>query len=140
MFDWLQKQAPRILGITRILFGIMMACHGAQKVLGAFGGMPAGVAVPPFIKWGAGSIELVGGALLAVGLFARPVAFLLSGLMAFAYFMGHAPQGFWPKQNQGELAVIYCWFALYVAAVGPGAWSLDGMRGAPGTRAAAATL
>lgn len=128
MFDWLQKHAPQILGITRILFGIMMACHGAQKALGAFGGIPPGVPVPPFIKWGAGSIELVGGALLAVGLFTRPVAFLLSGLMAFAYFMGHAPQGFWPIVNQGELAVIYCWLALYYAAAGPGAWSLDGLR------------
>lgn len=110
----------------RILFGIMMACHGAQKVFGAFGGMPDGV--PPFVKWGAGGIELVGGALLAIGLFTRPTAFLLSGLMAAAYFIGHAPAGFWPKQNQGELAVIYCWLALYYAAAGPGAWSLDGLR------------
>jgi putative oxidoreductase len=128
MFDWLQKQAPKILAVTRILFGIMMACHGAQKVLGAFGGMPADVPVPPFIRWGAGSIELVGGALIAVGLFTRPAAFLVSGLMAFAYFIGHAPQGFWPKQNQGELAVIYCWLSLYLAAVGPGAWAIDGLR------------
>ena len=127
MFDWLQKHAAKILGITRILFGIMMACHGAQKVFGAFGGLPPGV--PPFIRWGAGSIELVGGALLAVGLFTRPAAFLLSGFMAFAYFMGHAPKGFLPLVNQGELAVIYSWLALYIAAQGPGAWSLDGLRG-----------
>ena len=127
MFDWLQKQAPRVLGITRILFGIMMACHGAQKAFLLFGGLPPGV--PPFIRWGAGGIELAGGALLAVGLFTRPAAFLLSGLMAFAYFMGHAPKGFLPIVNQGELAVIYCWLALYFAAQGPGAWSLDGLRG-----------
>ena len=126
MFDKLQRYAPHILGITRILFGIMMACHGAQKVLGAFGGMPPGV--PAFIKWGGGGIELVGGILLALGLFTRPVAFLLSGTMAAAYFMGHASQGFWPIVNNGELAVIYCWLALYYAAAGPGAWSLDGMR------------
>ena len=126
MFDRLQKHASKILGITRILFGIMMACHGAQKLLGAFGGMPPGV--PPLIVWVGGSIELLGGALLAVGLFTRPAAFLVSGLMAFAYFMGHAPKGFWPIVNLGELAVIYCWLALYFAAQGPGAWSLDGMR------------
>ena len=127
MFDWLQKHAPKILGITRILFGIMMALHGAQKVFLLFGGLPPGV--PPFIRWGAGLIELVGGTLLAIGLFTRPAAFLLSGLMAFAYFMGHAPKGLLPLVNQGELAVIYCWFALYLAAQGPGAWSLDGLRG-----------
>jgi putative oxidoreductase len=129
MFDWLQKQAPKILGITRILFGIMMACHGAQKVFGAFGGMPADKPIPAFIIWGAGPLELVGGGLVALGLFTRPAAFVVSGLMAFAYFLGHAPQGFLPKQNQGELAVIYCWFALYLAAQGPGAWALDGLRG-----------
>jgi putative oxidoreductase len=131
MFDWLQKHAAKILGITRILFGLMMACHGAQKVFGAFGGMPPGV--PPFITWVAGPIELLGGALLAVGLFTRPAAFLLSGLMAFAYFMGHAPKGFLPVQNQGDLAVIYCWLALYFAAQGPGAWSLDELRRGRGT-------
>jgi len=124
MFDKLQRYAPHILGITRILFGIMMASHGAQKVLGAFGGMPPGV--PPFIQYGGGGIELVGGILLALGLFTRPVAFLLSGTMAAAYFIGHASQGFWPIVNKGELAVIYCWLALYYAAAGPGAWSLDG--------------
>jgi putative oxidoreductase len=128
LFDWLQKQAPKILGVTRILFGVMMACHGAQKVFGAFGGMPAGMVIPPYIVWVAGPIELVGGALVALGLFTRPAAFLVSGLMAFAYFMGHAPQGFWPILNLGELAVIYCWLALYFAAAGPGAWALDGLR------------
>lgn len=125
MFKRLQQYAPHILGITRILFGVMMASHGAQKIFGAFGGMPPGV--PPLIKWVAGTIELVGGALIALGLFARPAAFLMSGLMAAAYFMGHASNGFFPKQNGGELAVIYCWFALYLAAQGPGAFALDGL-------------
>ncbi len=130
MFDRLQKYAPQILGITRILFGVMMACHGAQKVLGVFGGVPPGA--PPVIIWVAGGIELVGGVLLALGLFTRPTAFLLSGLMAFAYFMGHASNGFWPIVNKGELAVIYCWLSLYFAAHGPGAWALDHMRGVRG--------
>ncbi len=126
MFATLNTFAPQILGVTRLLFGVMMACHGAQKVLGAFGGVPAGA--PPLIVWVAGSIELAGGALLAVGLFSRPSAFLLSGLMAFAYFMGHASKGFWPILNGGELAIVYCWLALYLAAQGPGAWALDLLR------------
>lgn len=123
MFSTLSRFAPQILGITRVLFGVMMACHGAQKTLGAFGGIPPGA--PPLVVWGAGGIELVFGALLAVGLLARFSAFLLSGLMAVAYFMGHASGGFWPIVNHGELAVIYCWLALYLAAQGPGAWALD---------------
>ena len=126
LFDRLGAQAPRILGIFRILAGIMFACHGAQKILGFFGGIP-----PEHLNAmtrTAGIIELVGGALIAVGLFTRPAAFLSSGLMAFAYFMGHAPQGFWPKTNLGEPAIMYCWLFLYLAAQGPGAWSLDGLR------------
>jgi putative oxidoreductase len=105
MFSRLERLAPQILGITRALLGVMLACHGAQKVLGAFGGVPAGT--PAWIVWIAGSIELVGGALMAIGLFSRGTAFLMSGLMAAAYFMGHAPQGFWH---------------------GPGAWALDNLR------------
>ena len=119
--------APRILGITRMLAGLNFATHGAQKVLGAFGGIPAGAA-PPAIIWTAGPIELIGGALIAIGLFTRSAAFLSSGLMAFAYFIGHAGQGFWPKVNGGELAVLYCWIFLYLAAQGPGAWALDNLR------------
>jgi putative oxidoreductase len=126
MFNWLKPHAQRILGITRILFGVMVACHGAQKLLGAFGGMPPGV--PPFIKWVGGGIELVGGALIAIGLLTSVAAFLVSGLMAAAYFMGHASKGFWPIVNEGELAIIYCWLALYLAAHGPGAWALDRRR------------
>lgn len=104
----------------------MMASHGAQKVLGAFGGVPEGV--PGFITWIAGPIELVGGALLALGLFTRGNAFLMSGLMAVAYFMGHASKGFWPILNGGELAIIYSWLSLYLAAEGPGAFALDNAR------------
>jgi putative oxidoreductase len=115
--------APHILGATRILVGILFGCHGAQKLLGAFGGPHEGT--PAAILWTAGPIELLGGALIALGLFTRPAAFLSSGLMAFAYFMAHAPKGFWPLLNGGELAIVYCWFFLYVAAQGPGAWALD---------------
>ena len=115
--------SPKILGILRILAGTMFACHGAQKVLGAFGGMPPGA--PQWIVWTAGPIELVGGTLIALGLLTRPVAFVASGLMAVAYFHGHARMGFFPKVNQGELAVLYCWLFLYIAAAGPGAFALD---------------
>jgi len=128
MFKRLETFAPQILGATRVLFGILLLCHGAQKVLGAFGGIPAGV--PPLIVWVAGPIELAGGILIALGLLARGAAFLVSGLMAFAYFMAHAPKGFWPIQNGGELAIAYCWLSLYLAAHGPGAWALDRLRGA----------
>lgn len=137
MFDRLSPYADRILAITRILSGVMLALHGAQKVLGAFGGIPA--AAPAHIKWIAGPIELVGGVLIAAGLFTRPAAFLMSGLMAFAYFMGHFPKGFWPNRNGGELAIVYCWLMLYLAAHGPGAWSLDALLGRR-RRAPAGTL
>jgi putative oxidoreductase len=126
MFKKLQFLAPRILGTTRVLVGISIASHGAQKLLGMFGGIPAGA--PAFIVWIAGPIELVGGLLMATGLLTRSTSFLMSGLMAFAYFMGHAGKGFWPIQNGGELAIVYSWLSLYLAAQGPGAWALDNLR------------
>jgi putative oxidoreductase len=115
--------SPYLRGALRIIAGIMFACHGAQKIFGAFGGMPPGA--PPAIVWTAGPIEFFGGVLIALGLFTRSTAFLCSGLMAFAYFIGHAPNGFWPKTNGGEPAVMYCWLFLYIAAAGPGALALD---------------
>lgn len=125
MFDRLAPHAPKILGIFRILAGIMFACHGAQKLFGLFGGMPPGV--PAWIHYGAGGIEFFGGILIALGLFTRPIAFLASGTMAVAYFYGHARNGFLPKVNGGEPAVMYCWFFLYLAAAGPGAFALDNL-------------
>jgi len=115
--------APRILAGARILAGIMFACHGAQKVFGVFGGVPP--TAPALIIWTSGPIELIGGILIALGLFTRSAAFLSSGLMAVAYFMAHAPRGFWPTQNEGELAVLYCWLFLFLSAHGPGTWALD---------------
>ncbi|HVG22800.1 MAG TPA: DoxX family protein [Thermoanaerobaculia bacterium] len=123
----MNRWAPKILGVMRILTGVMFACHGAQKLFGAFGGFPPGVTPPAWIHYGAGAIEFFGGALIAIGLLTRPVAFLASGTMAIAYFYGHARNGFWPKVNQGELAVIYCWLWLYLAAAGPGAFALDNL-------------
>ena len=127
MRERLSVWAPYILGITRILAGIMFACHGAQKVLGMFGGMPK--EAPALVVWTAGPLELAGGILIALGLFTRTTAFICSGLMAAAYFIGHAKGGFLPKVNGGELAVLYCWLFLYIAAAGPGAWALDNFIG-----------
>jgi putative oxidoreductase len=131
IIDRFQSWAPRILSILRFLAGVMFASHGAQKLFGAFGGMPQGMTIPWYITTIAGPIEFFGGILLALGLLTRPVAFLASGLMASAYFMGHAfgtgKFVFWPKVNQGELAVLYCWIFLYIAAAGPGAWAIDNL-------------
>ena len=120
MFKALTSRQAMVLGVLRIIVGILFICHGAQKVFGAFGGVPPGT--PAFIKWTAGLIELVTGVLMAIGLFTRPAAFLASGLMAVAYFMVHASGGFFPIVNHGELAVIYCFAFLYIAARGSGEW------------------
>ena len=132
VIDRFTSWAPAILGITRIIVGTMFSCHGAQKIFGAFGGMPPGA--PPFIVWTAGLIELIGGALIAIGLFTRLAAFISSGLMAVAYFMGHAGNGFWPIKNGGELAVFYCFVFLYFAAAGPGAFAVDNLWRRPSAR------
>ncbi len=101
--------------------------HGMQKLLGLPAPVPTGT-VPLLSLIGvSGALELVGGLLVMLGLFTRPAAFILSGLMAVAYFMAHAPQGFWPLLNKGELAVLYSFVFLYLAAAGGGAWSLDNL-------------
>ncbi|MCU1348602.1 MAG: DoxX family protein [Acidobacteria bacterium] len=129
--DRFTSWAPRILGILRIFVGIFFIGYGARKLFGVLGGMPPGV--PKFIIYGAGSLELIGGTLILLGLFSRITAFTLSGLMACAYFIGHAPKGFWPAINGGEDAILYCWLFLYFAAQGPGAFALDNLRRRPGT-------
>ena len=132
--DRFTSWAPRFLGVLRFFSGTMFACHGAQKIFGAFGGIPPEAKAPAWIIWTAGPIEFFGGVLIAIGLFTRPAAFLASGLMAVAYWYGHGTKqfesftSFWPKENQGELAVLYCFVFLYIAAQGPGAWALDHLR------------
>ncbi len=119
---------PRLLGILRIITGFLYLQHGTAKLFGApHVAMFDGLQVMSLMGV-AGILELVGGALLLLGLFTRPVAFILSGQMAAAYFMAHAPQGFLPILNGGELAVLYSFIFLYFAAVGGGAFSLDGLR------------
>ena len=127
IIDRFKSWSPAILGITRILAGVMFAAHGAQKIFGAFGGIPAGIEVPFWIQYIGGSIEFFGGTLIAIGLFTRFAAFICSGMMAVAYFYGHARNGFWPNVNQGEPAVLYCWLFLYISAAGPGAFALDNL-------------
>ena len=129
--DWekqmLKMLEGRALSILRIVAGLTFACHGAQKILGWLGGMGGHGATAAFgsLIWTAGILELVGGAMLIVGLFTRPVAFLLCGQMAVAYFRQHAPRGFWPLHNGGELAVLYCFIFLYLCFAGGGPLSLD---------------
>jgi putative oxidoreductase len=119
----LGRFAPYFYGLLRIVAGLLFACHGAQKLFGVLGGQQVQLAS----KFGlAGVIELVGGLLIAAGIFTSPLAFIASGEMAFAYFQAHAPRGWWPIQNGGELAVLYCFLFLYFAARGNGALSVQG--------------
>lgn len=120
--------APSLRSVLRIVAAFLFAAHGTQKLFGA-PAAPPGASVELFSLLGvAGVLETFGGLLLLLGLFTRPVAFVLSGEMAVAYFRSHAPRGFWPILNRGELAVLFCFLLLYVAAAGPGPWSLDALR------------
>lgn len=119
--------APYLLSILRIVAALLFMQVGTAKLF-AFPAavMPGGGTAPMgSLAWIAGFLEAFGGLFLLLGLFTRPVAFILSGEMAVAYFMGHAPQGFWPVLNQGTDAVFYCFLFLYLSAAGPGPWSLD---------------
>ena len=122
---------PYFLSVMRIVGAFLFMQFGTAKWF-AFPAaiMPDGGTAPLASQAGVAAVlEAVGGLLLLVGLFTRPVAFLLSGEMAFAYFIGHAPQGFWPVLNQGTPAILFCFLWLYVSAAGPGPWSLDALRG-----------
>jgi putative oxidoreductase len=128
---WRDTIMKRFAGVThsllRIVAGLLFICPGGMKLFGWFGGMPgppaAGGLSPLMVL--AGLIEVFGGALILLGLFTRPVAFIAAGEMAFAYFIGHFPRGFWPIQNHGEPAVLFCFIYLFLAANGAGPWSLD---------------
>jgi putative oxidoreductase len=116
--------APRDLSLLRIITGFLFISHGLQKILDFPVPRPEPTELLS-LAGVAGLLELFGGALLLIGLFTRPVAFVLSGEMAFAYFIAHAPQNFWPLINRGELAVLYCFVFLYFAVAGAGPWSVD---------------
>ncbi len=116
---------PYIYAALRVIAGLLFAQHGAQKLFGALGGNAVELTSQRGV---AGVIEFVGGLLIALGLFTSPVAFIASGEMAVAYFQAHMPRGFWPIQNGGELAALYCFLFLYLAATGSGRLSVDALR------------
>jgi len=125
--SWLSRWQPQVLGILRIVVGLLFLEHGVSKFFGFPVPFPVHPLPPMLIA--AGIIETGAGVLVTIGLFTRIAAFIASGEMAAAYFMVHAKMGFWPILNKGELAVAYCFVFLFIAAHGAGAFSLDGMRG-----------
>ena len=127
-FTWLQRWQPQLLAILRIVVGLLFVEHALIKLAGfPPGGKPGLQEVGSFL-WIAGVIELVTGALVTLGLFTRLAAFIAAGEMAVAYWMVHAKMGFYPAVNMGEAAILFCFVFLYLAAAGPGAWSVDGAR------------
>ena len=127
--SYLSKWAQEILSAVRIVAAFMFIQHGTQKMFG----FPVEARAPyelfTLSPGLAGLLEVVLGPILLVGLFTRQVAFVLSGFMAFAYFLAHAPRGFWTLANGGDAAVLYCFVFLYIAAAGGGRWSIDALRG-----------
>ena len=123
----IRRFEPFARSLLRIVAGFTFSLHGMQKILGLFGGMGGRGATASIgsLPWIAGCLELVGGVLLIMGLLTTPVAFILSGEMAVAYFRAHFPQGFFPLVNHGELAALYCFIFLYLSVAGPGPLSLD---------------
>ena len=124
MERWLERYSESLYAVMRVVVGLLFACHGAQKLFGVLGGQSQ-LANPKLFA--AGIIELVGGGLVALGLWAGYAAFLASGEMAVAYFTTHAPGGFWPIVNKGEPAVLYCFVLLYIASRGSGRLSVDAL-------------
>ncbi len=118
--------APRVLSILRIVAAILFFEHGTAKLLG----FPVTDRSPEFLSlgWIAGALEVIGGPLLILGLFTRPVAFILAGQMAFAYWLAHAPQSIYPLLNNGDAAILFCFIFLYLVFAGPGPWSVDAWR------------
>jgi putative oxidoreductase len=123
--SFIRRYAAETYALMRIVVGLLFLCHGATKIFG-WPGMPH-EGTPEAIRWIAGLVELVGGGLVLVGLATRAAAFLSSGLMAFAYWLAHGTNALLPINNNGELAVVYCFVFLYIAARGAGVWSVDGV-------------
>jgi putative oxidoreductase len=126
-FTWLSRWQPQLLALLRIVVGLLFLEHGLSK----FFGFPVPFPVHPLppLLVAAGAIEVAAGALVTLGLFTRLAAFIASGEMAIAYWTQHFPKGPWPAANMGEGAILFCFIFLYLAAAGPGAWSVDGARG-----------
>jgi len=117
--------APRVLSLLRIIAALLFMEHGLMKLFHFPAPQPGAPDPLPTILLAAAAIEVVGGGLIALGLFTRIAAFICSGQMAVAYFMAHGSQGFWPALNGGEAAILYCFIFLYLVFAGPGVWSLD---------------
>ena len=117
--------APALLSVLRIVTGLLFLEHGTGKLLGFPHGLPFIDKMPAGLLYFTGGMELVGGALIVLGLFTRPVAFILAGFMAAAYFMAHFSMSFFPAINMGEPAILFCFAFLYLAAAGPGPWAID---------------
>lgn len=126
MKTFLSKFNSQGYALMRFVAGFLFLWHGTEKLLGYPSAMPGGV--PPFITWVAGPIELIGGALVMIGLFTSEAAFLASGLMAAAYWMAHGTKALLPIVNGGEPAVLYCFVFLFIATQGGGSWSADAAR------------
>ncbi len=124
----LAEWAPRLLSVLRIVAALLFIEHGAQKLFGFPAPPASGLPAPLSLLWDGAVLEFAGGLLVLVGLFTRPAAFVLSGEMAFAYWMFHAPRSPFPVLNIGDAAVLFCFVFLYLAAAGGGAWSLDRVR------------
>jgi putative oxidoreductase len=122
----LGRFSPTLYALLRFTAGLLFFLHGLPKLFGGFG-RTAPVALMSQMGL-AGIVEVIGGAMISLGLFTSPVAFIASGQMAVAYFQAHAPRSLWPIVNGGELAALFCFVFLYIAAVGPGKWSLDSIR------------
>ena len=126
-FNRLSAFTPQVQGLMRIMSGLLFFEHGLQKFVGFPPGEMAGAGLALNNPGAfAGIFEFVCGALIALGWFTRPAAFLASGVMAFAYFIAHAPQNFFPVNKGGDAAILYCFIFLFLACAGPGAWSVDG--------------
>ncbi|MDB5817613.1 MAG: DoxX family protein [Rhizobacter sp.] len=123
--QFLSKFEPQAYALLRIVTGFLVLWHGMQKLFGFPAATPG---LPSWILYIGGPIELIGGILVLIGLFTRPAAFILSGMTAVAYFMVHAPRGFFPLLNGGELAALYCFVFLFISTRGAGIWSVDGSR------------
>lgn len=128
LFASASRYAPHLLGIARIVAGLLFLFHGLVKVLGFPSGAQPGQQELMTLFGIGGLIELVTGTLIMIGLFTRPAAFIASGQMAVAYWMYHASSGPYPVMNGGDAAILYCFFFLYLVAAGPGAFSIDGAR------------
>ncbi|MFF1381449.1 DoxX family protein [Streptomyces sp. NPDC058308] len=131
----LNTAQPYALGLFRIVIGLLFACHGAASLFGVLGGAAGGGTIPvgTWPGWYAAAIQLVGGALVLLGLGTRAAAFISSGSMAYAYFKVHQPEALWPMENGGEAAAIFCWSMLLIVFTGPGAFGLDRLFPSRGT-------